>query len=206
MKQCTQCEAQFETSGSLSQHLHDKHKVETKTIPKKKIRKMFVWLVTVALLALAVYGLTQLTFEKPYARNIHWHALLDIQICGEKRNLPLSKGGNTVHGQSFLGEPLIHTHDDNVIHVEGTVLKPEDISLGTFFDAIEVPFSETQLFEKKNGDVCAGGTDKMTNTTATGKPGAVKMFVNSKPSTEFRNYGIKPTEDGKQQVVKIVFE
>ncbi len=110
----------------------------------------------------------------PYSKvQIHWHATLKVFICGEEKQMPVPIG------QSHLGTPLLHTHEDRRIHIEGTVWKPEDITMGKYMDAIGLNFRDDQLLDKKNGDLCSE------------QPGKVKLFVNKKESPELANYIIK---------------
>lgn len=119
---------------------------------------------------------------------VHWHALVDIAICGQKRDLPKGASGE-------IGTPLLHSHNDNTIHVEGRVVRPEDIMLGKFFDVIGVPFDKDRIMEKKNDDVCPNG-----------QPGTVKMFVNNVPSNDFRDFVPKAETEASKQVVTIKFD
>ncbi|MBI4399830.1 hypothetical protein HY570_03695 [Candidatus Micrarchaeota archaeon] len=111
---------------------------------------------------------------------VHWHANVTIETCGLQVDLP-----RIPSGASHLGNDLLHTHDDNVIHVEGVVKSDNDIKLGAFFDAIKVPFSENQIYNFKNGEGCS----------ANSSPGKVKMLVDGKENTEFRNHVVKDQED-----------
>ena len=143
-----------------------------------------------------VFGFT-LVWEPSYSKGqVHWHALMKITICGEKRDLPRAEGTDTVHGKHFRGIPLLHTHDDNTIHIEGVVGKKEDINLGRFFDVIDVPFSQTEIMDKKAGDACPGSET----------PGKLALAVNGVPNTEFREYVPKMTENAQAQVIAITFE
>ncbi len=115
---------------------------------------------------------------------IHWHATPKIELCGEPKQIPVP--ASDVH----LGSALLHTHQDALIHIEGTVSSPSQILLGGFFDNIGVNFSQTQIFDKTNGDSCQGGA-----------AGKVTMSVNGIPSSEFRDYVIR---DGDK--IEIKFE
>ena len=163
---------------------------------EKKSQYLWIGLTLIGLVAVA-FGLGYLINNKPQMytdREVHWHALVDISICGVHRDLPLAESSDTVHGKTYRGIPLLHTHDDNIIHIEGLIQKKEDIALGRFFDAIEIPFDKDKLMDVKNGDVCDG------------KPGKLKMFVNDQPRTDFRDYILASTQDARQQVIKLVFE
>jgi len=144
-------------------------------------------------LTIVVFGgigywlLTTSKTEAPFATQpIHWHAKLEMEICGKIMHLP-----RTGAGEHHKGLPLLHTHDDDLIHVEGQPMKEEDIMLGRFMDAIEVPFDKDKFFDKKNGDICDN----------TGKPGTLKIYINEKESDLFRDYVSKNGD-----TVKLVFE
>lgn len=123
-------------------------------------------------------------------RPVHWHMALELEMCGEHRDLPGPQDGRMV------GIPLYHHHGDNTWHVEGRTIAQDDIKLGRFFDEHEIAFDKDRLMEKVNGDPCAEG----------GQPGQVKMFVNGEPNNEFRDYILKPTENSRDQQIRIVFE
>ena len=122
----------------------------------------------------------------PYTSGpVHWHASLDTFICGEKVLVP----EEAPLGEHMLGLPLLHTHADRLIHIEGQVWKKEDIALGRYIDVIGEKFSNEQILDKKNGDLC----DET--------PGKVNMFVNGKENLEFRDFVPK---DGDK--IEIKFE
>lgn len=137
----------------------------------KKIIKYFI----LGIIAIFViyFALTKIkTAEPPFTPgNVHWHTYLDMEICGKKVDLP-----RVGIGEHHRGLPLLHTHDDNTIHVEGQIFKKEDASLGKFMDAVGVPFSSTIFFNMTNGMKCNE------------KEGTTKMFINDKQSELFREY------------------
>ncbi len=106
--------------------------------------------------------------------NIHWHATPEIYVCGEKVPVP-----DVLPGK-HLGSGLLHTHEDKLIHVEGTVSGPAQITLGAFMSSIGMKFSETQLLDKSNGDSCSNG-----------EAGKVGVSVNGNPNNEFGNYVVR---------------
>ena len=76
----------------------------------------------------------------PTRTPVHWHATVDITVCGDKVDLPRIPAG-----QGHLGASLLHTHDDNVIHVEGAVSRAEDITVGKFFQSIGLGVTATDI-------------------------------------------------------------
>lgn len=111
---------------------------------------------TIAMSASTVYINTISSSGGP----VHWHADIEIWKCGEKMNLkdPVGRFSNKI------GNPTLHEHNDERIHLEGVVLTPLDASLGRFFEVIdgritsttlEVPTNEGQMIFN-NGDFCPG--------------------------------------------------
>lgn len=130
----------------------------------------------------------------PLNQEVHAHAYIDIFVCGKQVDLPRATGAGKQHGKGFVGIPLLHTHDDNVVHIEGIVRNREQVSLGAFFDAIKVPFNSEKVFNTANGDMCDG------------KPGTWKMYVNGKETQRFRDYIPFNIKDPQKQVISIVFD
>lgn len=90
---------------------------------------------------------------------VHWHADFEIWKCGESLDLEDPTGI-----ENRIGTPLFHEHNDNRIHVEGTVIKRADVTLGEFFrnigggisDSYLVLPTNSGLVEMKDGDLCGG--------------------------------------------------
>ena len=168
-------------------------------LERKQQTKNHIW-IGISLLVFIVFAsvLIYLLKSQPKMytdREVHWHATFDLNICGQRVDLPcLKKTPGIVHGKEFCGVTLLHHHFDNTAHIEGVIPKKEDIMLGKFFDEIGVPFDKDKLLNSTNGDLCDG------------KPGVLKMYVNGQPRTDFRDYVPLATPDGRKQVIKLVFE
>ena len=166
----------------------------------KQRRKNYVWIIiTVIVLIAFAIGVGWLMTHKKETYTpgpVHWHVLLDIEICGEKHDIRGGKASGNMAGsdQMMYGPHLLHHHNDNTIHIEGQIIKKEDIALGKFFDGIDIPFDKDKVMDKKNGDLCPDG-----------KPGVLKMYVNGQPRNDFRDYIPFATQDARKQVVKLVF-
>lgn len=101
---------------------------------------------------------------------VHWHADFEIWDCGQELDL--------INPQGFsnkVGTPSLHEHNDNRIHVEGTVVNEQDVSLKSFFrvvggdlsaDEMRVPVDGQGLIVRRNDDLCAGG-----------EPGIMQVFL-----------------------------
>ena len=155
--------------------------------------KPLTWIILLIVAAGLLYWMTSGESSKPYAvavppeQIVHWHADVELEVCGKIRD-DLLKIDFEATGR---GTHLLHTHGDNKVHIEDRVIwKKEDIALGKFFDAVGLKFSESKLLDKTNGDECTAG-----------QPGKVKMFLNGKENTEFRNHVLR---DGDK--IKLVFD
>ncbi len=141
---------------------------------RKKIIKMGS---IVALLVLSLgygaYYLWQYDFGPEFtAGNVHWHANIRLETCGQYRSLE-NLGSKTNH----VGNEILHTHGDNLYHLEGAPKFMRETSIGSFFGAIGVPVSTERIYEYRNGDACPNGT-----------PGMVKMTVNGIPIADMMEY------------------
>ena len=155
---------------------------KSKSESSKKIKNYIITtVVLVILIALIyIYIIKPINDFKPYTSgSIHWHANFEVDLCGVKQDF--TKGYDLEH--DGIGSLILHTHDDGIIHIEAQVPKKEDLELGNFFDNIKIPFSSTQIMDKKNGDLCSSS-----------KAGRVSMYVNGEKNTEFRNFILKKCE------------
>ena len=106
----------------------------------------------------------------------HIHSYLDLQVCEEDKYLDLEVG------------PLeaVHTHKErNKLHFhERLSVDPETmevsnyslLTLKSFFENVEVPFSNECFFDKCNGDLCNG------------MAGSLSMTINGIKNFEFEEY------------------
>ncbi len=133
---------------------------------------------------------------------VHWHADFEIWVCGSKVNLAEPKGLLNKQGTN-----LVHSHNDNRIHIEGVLIDKKSASLGSFFNAVggylggdalalRVP-TEQGLISAYYGDKCNG------------QPASLYVFVNgnliNNPS-DYIDYIISPYEKVPPgDRIKIVF-
>ncbi len=201
-------EGEKEVIDALSAHEKREHQKKTREEAHEKKeaeqelkqqKKNYFWMAFTIIFLIAFAGAIGWLFthkkENYTDRPVHWHALLDVEICGEKRDIRGGKTSGNMADSAMYGPPLLHHHNDNTIHIEGQIIKKEDIALGNFFDGIDIPFDKDKIMDKKNGDLCPDG-----------RPGVLKMYVNDQPRTDFRDYIPLAVEDARKQVVKLVFE
>jgi len=172
---------------------HKKQEKKEERTRKKDLISLIAVLCTFVLFAVLVFYFINHRPKMYTDRDIHWHVLVDLELCGVHQDLPRAKPNQIAHGEPFIGTYLMHTHDDNTIHIEGIIAKKEDIALGKFFESIEIPFDYNKIMNYTNGDLCDG------------KPGVLKMYVNGQPREDFRDYIPFATPDSTKQVLKLVF-
>lgn len=114
---------------------------------------------------------------------VHWHADFEVWACGEKLHMEEPEGW-----ENKVGTSVLHHHGDMRIHVEGVVVRLEDISLGRFFESIGGSLSSEHITVPahegiatyRNGDLCGAA------------PGTLRMFVNGEANSKFDDYVIAP--------------
>lgn len=116
---------------------------------------------------------------------IHWHADYQVWACGQRLHL---------HGpEGFLdnkqGNELLHAHEDDRIHIEGTVSNLNEVTLSKFFEAnngvltnehLTIP-TDDGIKSFTNGQPCQDGSQ-----------GYLKVYVNGKIKVDAKDYVISP--------------
>ena len=166
----------------LKRELKEQRKAEEgrRLAAKKRNKKLIKWSFIILIAGGFVYGAYFLfSGEKieTYSNGpVHWHANIKVFVCGNEIEMP------SPFGNQHIGTPLLHTHDDRLIHIEGRVLKAEDITLGKYMGNIGMNFKNDEIIDKKNGDFCGDNARK------------VKLFVGGVENMELVDYVIKDGE------------
>jgi len=111
---------------------------------------------------------------------VHWHADYQVWACGERLNLI-----DPNFPRNKIGTPLLHEHNDDRVHVEGTPKKIEDVSFQNYFKVIGGELSsyklsypiEEGLKTYNSGDSCPDGTI-----------GRLNVYVNGQRLEDFESY------------------
>lgn len=139
----------------------------------KRIRNYGITVIVLALIGYGVfYQLNRDFGPRFFSGQVHWHATLRLETCGEYRSLG-GLGSETNH----FGNQILHTHGDNLYHLEGAPRYVSETTLGSFFNAIGVPLENDRLYQYRNGQICPNGT-----------PGMVRMTVNERPVANITGY------------------
>jgi hypothetical protein len=132
----------------------------------KRIRNYGIIIVVLALIGYGIFYQLNRDFGPRFlSGQVHWHAKIRLETCGEYRSLE-GLGSETNH----FGNQILHTHGDNLYHLEGAPRYRSEITLGRFFNAIGVPVENDRLYQYSNGQVCPNGTSGMVRMTVNGQP------------------------------------
>ncbi|NQZ84291.1 MAG: hypothetical protein HRU03_01110 [Nanoarchaeales archaeon] len=101
---------------------------------------------------------------------IHWHADYQVWACGERLDLV-----DPIGMANKIGTPLFHEHNDDRIHVEGTVDDISNVNLAAFFRTVGGKLTETQItYPTEGGEI----VDLKTGDNCNGEPAELKVYVN----------------------------
>jgi hypothetical protein len=133
----------------------------TKLSPKGKKVAFILISVPVILSTLYLGGYT--VYENIISETggpVHWHLDYEVWVCGERLDLINPRGL-----ENKIGTSELHEHNDDQIHVEGTLIKKSEADLHSYFEAIGgrltkeelvYPTEEKGIVDVKNGDLCNG--------------------------------------------------
>ena len=115
---------------------------------------------------------------------VHWHADYEVWVCGQQLDLIEPQGL-----RNKIGTPLLHEHNDGRIHVEGTLMRLSDASLGRFFKVIGGQLSNDKLvFPTEDGIL----VQKTSEDLCEGKPSTLRVYVNGNRVMDPASYIIAP--------------
>lgn len=107
---------------------------------------------------------------------IHWHADYQVWGCGDRLDLV-----NPRFPRNKIGTPLFHEHNDDRIHVEGTVKDLDLINLREYFEIIGGQISPNLLIYPTT-------TGLVELNSCPDGPSTLKVYVNGKKIDYFENY------------------
>lgn len=124
---------------------------------------LFFSLIAVPILLSSIYMGAHTVHENIISETggpVHWHVDYQVHVCGERLDLINPTGLN-----NKIGSPLFHEHNDDRVHIEGTVMNVQSVDLQSYFAVIGGSLTETSLtyrdenkglVEVQNGDLCNG--------------------------------------------------
>lgn len=135
-------------------------------------KKTFFWLLTIPILLSAVYLAGHTVNHNIHSETggpIHWHADYQVWSCGERLDLIDPK-----FPSNKIGTPIFHEHNDDRIHVEGTVADVNDVTVSAFFKTIGGKLTANEL----HYPATTGFVDVKTGESCNGATAELKVYVN----------------------------
>ncbi|MBI2327411.1 hypothetical protein HYU92_03735 [Candidatus Curtissbacteria bacterium] len=102
--------------------------------PKAQVKKLLYLTIVVITVSTTLFLAGSTIFLNSISSSrgpVHHHADFEIWACGQEHEIEQSKGLS-----NKVGTEAVHIHNDKRIHIEGVIVKPEDASLGNFFESI----------------------------------------------------------------------
>ncbi len=124
-----------------------------KTKPRKeKIKRILFWSIVALAVGSNLYlaGMTLYTNSvSPTGGPVHWHTDYEVWNCGVQLDMIDPTGID-----NRVGTWEVHEHNDQRMHIEGTILDMEQATFHHFFEIVGGELDETGMtFPSVNGDV-----------------------------------------------------
>ncbi|MEK6903874.1 MAG: hypothetical protein AABW64_04480 [Nanoarchaeota archaeon] len=150
-------------------------------------KKQLFLLMIIPIIATSLYLGTHTIYENINSVTkgpVHWHADYELYVCGKHFELVDPEGL-----RNKIGSPTFHEHNDDRIHIEGTVDRLEDFTLGAYFRTVGGRLTDEGIIfpaqqgtiAYKNGQLCP---DEYRGT--------LNVYVNGKRIADHENYLIYP--------------
>lgn len=107
----------------------------------------------------------------------HIHTYIAIKVFGEKKPLRFEHGDLARH-HTHSQPNKIHWHKLVEVNPQTKKVSDSEFMLGKIFDDLGIYFNRDGIFEYRNGQL----------NPKTGQPAQLKVLINGKENTEFREY------------------
>ncbi len=110
---------------------------------KEKTKKILFWSIATVSMASILFlagSTVYLNMVSPNGGPVHWHADFEIWNCGEKLDLIDPTGLD-----NRVGTWEVHEHNDDRMHVEGTIVDMGEASFHHFFETTGSVLDETEM-------------------------------------------------------------
>jgi hypothetical protein len=142
-----------------------------KTKPRKeKIKKLLFWSIVFFAVGSNLYlaGATLYTNHvSPTGGPVHWHTDFEVWNCGQSLDLVDPTGWD-----NRVGTWEVHEHNDNRMHIEGTILDMNQASFHHFFEIIGGTVDASGM----TFPTIHGNTQMPASGTCNGKPAELQVF------------------------------
>jgi hypothetical protein len=142
-----------------------------KTKPRKeKVKKLLFWSIVFFAVGSNLYlaGATLYTNHvSPTGGPVHWHTDFELWYCGQPLDVVDPTGWD-----NRVGTWEVHEHNDNRMHIEGTILDMDQASFHYFFEIIGGSVDATGM----TIPTIKGDTKMPVNGMCNGKPAELQAF------------------------------
>lgn len=154
---------------------------------KNSVKMLIFWLMVLPIIFSTLY-ISAMTIQENIISvtggPVHWHADYEVWVCGQKLDLI-----NPEFPRNKIGSPLLHEHNDDRIHVEGTVNDLKDVSLGKYFSVIGGFLTNERIsYASSEGPISYSNGEKCPDGTT----GEIKVYVNGQRLADYGNYVLYP--------------
>lgn len=174
----------------------------------ERVKKFLFLLIIIPIIVTTIFIVSATMYHNSssYTKGpVHWHADFEVWKCGQKVDLRDPSGVS-----NRIGTPLLHEHNDNRIHVEGTVSHVSDISLQNLFEVVGgnilsdsiVVQTNDGIVSATNGEFCGKEkgilqvfVEKIQNPTVNGQFISIQEKVNDFPSYILSPFSSVPPGD-----------
>ena len=104
--------------------------------------------------------------------SLHWHAYPKFSLCGEDKTLlqVIDLAGVKFPTGGEIGPMALHVHiDEPWIHIESPPTSRKSITLGAFFNGINIKFSNAGILDYNKPDSCNNGNVNSLKVSVNGE-------------------------------------
>lgn len=162
-------------------------------LPKKMEehhKKFLFGIFAIPILLVTVYLAGATVYENVISETkgpVHWHADYQVWYCGDRLDLI-----NPNFPSNKIGTPLFHEHNDDRMHVEGTVHRIGSVSLGQYFEVIGGSLDSQTAFVFPTEDQGTITHVRGQECPNTGEPAVLNVFINGVKTNDYKDYVIYP--------------
>ncbi|MEK6821099.1 MAG: hypothetical protein AABY11_01725 [archaeon] len=138
---------------------------------KEKVKSFLFWSIATVAVGVTLFLAGSTVFintVSPTGGPVHWHTDYEVWYCGEQLDLVDPLGID-----NRVGTWEVHEHNDNRMHIEGTIVDVEQGTFKHFFEVIGGSFTrDTYTFPSTKGNITIP-----TSGNCNGEPAVLQGFL-----------------------------
>ena len=176
----------------------------------RRLKVLFFWLIAASVLFTSFFVAASTIYLNVVSETkgpVHWHADYEVWNCGKKLDLVDPSGGLFgVPLSNRVGTSTFHEHNDDRIHVEGVVVKKNEINLKSYISTVGGTLEKGKLLYPTQEKKESGGLFEVMEDggLCEGRPGKLQMWLyrveNPDDINEWR-YSVSKVEDYESYVM-----